>query len=498
MADALERLKSRLTDVASLDAVSSLLVWDQRTTMPPAGGSHRADHLALMQRMSHDLLIDPETGRLLGELESVEASLDPDSIDASTIRVARRDYQKAVRVPSELRAEMARSSAESVPTWIEAKATSNFELFLPVLGRNIELRMRYIDCYEPRDEPYDILLDDFEPEMKSAEVTRIFAEIRDELVPLIASLSDRDVDDSFLTGHFPVDAQIALDNEVVDLFGHRPGTWRIDQTEHPFASGAGIDDIRITTHYYPDSPKSLFSTMHEYGHGLYQHQIPREFAHLPIGSAASLGMHESQSRLWENLVGRSIPFWRFFYPRVQATFPDALKGVELERFLTAINKAEPSLIRIEADEVTYGMHVILRFELEQDIVNGRVELRDLPQRWAEKMHDYLGVDVPDHAHGVLQDVHWGAGLFGYFSTYLLGTVMSVQIWEKALEDVPDLEEQIERGEFSALREWLGEHVHAHGRKYVPQETLRRATGATIDAKPYLAYLKKKYGAPVAA
>jgi carboxypeptidase Taq len=498
MADALERLTSRMTDVASLDAMTSLLVWDQRTIMPPAGGSHRSDHLALLQTLSHELLIDPETGRLLDELEPVEASLDPDSIEASTIRVARRDFEKAVRVPAELRAEMTRASAESAPTWIEAKATSNYDLFLPVLERNIELRMRYIDCCEASDEPYDILLDDFEPEMRTAEVTRIFAEIRDELVPLIASLRDREVDDSFLTGEYPIEAQIALDEEIIDLFGHRPATWRIDPTEHPFAAGAGIDDIRITTHYHEGSPKSIFSVMHEYGHGLYQHQIPREFAHLPIGSAASLGMHESQSRLWENLVGRSLPFWRFFYPRVQETFPAALKGVELERFLAAINKAEPSLIRIEADEVTYGMHVILRFELEQDIVNGRVELRDLPERWAEKMHAYLGIEVPDDAHGVLQDIHWGAGLVGYFSTYLLGTVMSVQIWEKMLEDVPDLEDRIERGEFTAVREWLGEHVHAHGRKYSPQETLRRATGSTIDAKPYLAYLKKKYGAPVAA
>jgi carboxypeptidase Taq len=498
MADALERLKSRLTNVTSLDAMSGLLVWDQRTIMPPAGGSHRSDHLALLQTLSHELLTDPETGRLLDELEPVEASLDPDSIDASTIRVARRDFEKAVRVPAELRAEMTRAASESAPAWIEAKATSNYDLFLPVLERNIELRMRYIDCFEPRDEPYDILLDDFEPEMRTAEVTRIFAEIRDELVPLIASLRGREVDDSFLTGDYPIEAQVALDTEIIDLFGHRPATWRIDPTEHPFAAGAGIDDIRITTHYHEDSPKSIFSTMHEYGHGLYQHQIPREFAHLPIGSASSLGMHESQSRLWENLVGRSLPFWRFFYPRVQETFPSALKGVELERFLAAINKSEPSLIRIEADEVTYGMHVILRFELEQDIVNGRVELRDLPERWAEKMHAYLGIEVPDDAHGVLQDIHWGAGLVGYFSTYLLGTVMSVQIWEKVLEDVPDLEDRIERGEFTALREWLGEHVHAHGGKYPPQETLRRATGSTIDAKPYLAYLKKKYGAPVAA
>src|SRR6266436_7789324 len=242
MGGALERLKSRLADVAALDAVSSLLVWDQRTTMPPAGGSHRAEHLATMQRMSHELLIDPETGRLLDELAALEDSLDPDSIDASTIRVARRDFEKAVRLPAGLRAEMTRAASESAPAWMEAKATSNYDLFLPVLERNIELRMRYIDCFEPRDEPYDILLDDFEPEMRTAEVTRIFAEIRDELVPLIASLRDREVDDSFLTGEYPIDAQIALDNEIVDLFGHRPATWRLDPTEHPFAAGAGIDD----------------------------------------------------------------------------------------------------------------------------------------------------------------------------------------------------------------------------------------------------------------
>jgi carboxypeptidase Taq len=329
-------------------------------------------------------------------------------------------------------------------------------------------------------------------------VTRIFSEIKPELVQLIADLRDREIDDSFLRGDFDLDEQIALDHEVVDLFGHRPNSWRIDPTEHPFASGAGIDDIRITTHYYRDELKSLFSTMHEYGHGLYQHQLPREWSHLPVGQATSLGIHESQSRLWENLVGRSLPFWRYFYPRVQQRFPKQFGGVELEQFYAAINKSQPSLIRIEADEVTYGMHVILRFELEQDIINGRIELKDLPELWATKMHDYLGVDVPDHTRGVLQDMHWSAGLIGYFSTYLLGTVMSVQIWEKAAEDLGDLEDQIERGEFTPLREWLDEHIHSQGRKYPPQELLRRATGSTIDAKPYLAYLKRKYGAPVAA
>ena len=496
MADALDQLKSRLGDCQSLDAMTSLLVWDQRTVMPPAGFQHRAEHLSLLQRLSHETLIDPVVGRLLDELELRD--LDPDSWDGALVRVARRDYQKAVQVPVELTAEMVRAASEAAPGWLEAKATSNFSLFLPLMERNVELRQRYIECFGPQEEPYDVLLDDFEPEMKTAEVTRIFGEIKPELVHLIADLRDRDVDDSFLTGDFDLDEQVALDYEVVDLFGHRPATWRIDPTEHPFAAGSGIDDIRITTHYFRDHLKSLFSTMHEYGHGLYEHQLPREWANLPVGQSAGLGIHESQSRLWENLVGRSLPFWRGFYPRLQARFPAQLRGVDLEQFYAAVNKAQPSLIRIEADEVTYGMHVILRFELEQDIVNGRIELKDLPELWAQKMHDYLGVDVPDHARGVLQDMHWSSGLIGYFSTYLLGTVMSVQIWEKASEDLGDLDDQVERGEFTPLREWLDENIHSQGRKYPPQELLRRATGSTIDAKPYLAYLTRKFGAPVTA
>jgi carboxypeptidase Taq len=498
MPDALSRLKSRLEEIQDLESLTGLLAWDQRTVMPPAGSLIRGRQMGLLQRLAHEKLIDPEVGRLLDELGTVEETLDPDSDDAAVIRVTRRLYDKAVRVPPELSAEMAKVAAESAPVWVEARATSDFGLFLPALERNVELRRRYVECFEPRDEPYDILLDDFEPETKSADVTRIFAQLKEELVPLIAELAERDVDDSFLTGDYAPDRQVELCREIVDLFGHRPDSWRIDPTEHPFSSGAGIDDVRITTHYHPDSLEALFSTMHEYGHGLYQHQIRRDIADLPTGSAASLGIHESQSRLWENLVGRGVPFWRLFYERLQSTFPERLAGVDLDRFYAAINKVQPSLIRIRADEVTYGMHVILRFELEQDIVNGRVELAELPRIWNERMVDYLGVEVPDDAHGVLQDVHWSAGLIGYFSTYLLGTVMSVQLWEAMNDDVPDLDAQIERGEFGGIREWLGEHVHASGRKYPPQETLRRAVGSTIDAKPYLAYLKRKYGVTVAA
>jgi carboxypeptidase Taq len=493
MADALERLKERLGEVLDLNKVARLLSWDQQTMMPPAGTGHRAAQFATLLRLSHELFIDPEVGRFLEELRPLEDSLDPHSDDAALIRLTRREYEKSVKVPASLRAEMARAAAEARPVWVKAKTESDFASFLPSLERIVELKLQYVECVENgAAERYDVLLDDYEPETTTAEVRALFDELKPPLVELIAELRQRDVDDSFLHGDFPPDRQRALAYEVVDLFGHRPDSWRIDPTEHPFASGAGRDDVRITTNYHPDSLESLFSTMHEYGHGLYSHQQPQHLERLPTGQACSLGIHESQSRLWENLVGRSLPFWRLFYPRVQETYPEQLGSVDLDRFHAGIHAVRPGLIRIQADEVCYGMHVMLRFELEQDIVEGRVELRDLPQRWNEKMWDYLGVEVPDDGHGVLQDVHWSSGSIGYFSTYLIGTVASVQIWEAAGRDLPELEEQVGRGEFAPLREWLGEHVHALGRKFSPQETLRRATGSAIAAQPYLDYLRRTY------
>jgi carboxypeptidase Taq len=493
MADALDQLKERLTEVGDLSKVARLLGWDQQTMMPPAGTGHRADQFSTLLRIVHEKFTDPEVGRLLDELRSREDSLDPDSDDAALIRLTRRDYEKAVKVPASLRAATARAAAEARPVWVKAKAESDFASFLPSLERIVELKLEYVECVaDGAAEQYDVLLDDYEPETTTAEVRTLFEELKPPLVKLIAELRERDVDDSFLHGDFPPERQVALSHEVVELFGHRPDSWRIDPTEHPFASGAGRDDVRITTNYHPDSLESLFSTMHEYGHGLYSHQQPEHLERLPTGGPCSLGIHESQSRLWENLVGRSRPFWQFFYPRLQETYPDQLGGVDLEHFYAGIHAVRPSLIRIQADEVTYGMHVMLRFELEQDIVEGRVELRDLPQRWNEKMWDYLGVEVPDDGHGVLQDVHWSGGSIGYFSTYLVGTVASVQIWEAVKRDVPDLEEQVGRGEFASLREWLGEHIHSLGRKFSPQETLRRATGSPIQAQPYLDYLRSTY------
>ncbi len=493
MADALEGLKTRLAEVMDLGKIARVLSWDQQTMMPAAGTQHRAEQMATLRRIVHERFTDPEVGRLLDELRPLEESLDPDSDDAALLRIVRRDYEKEVRVPASLRAEAARAAAEARPVWVKAKAESDFASFLPSLERIVDLKLQYVDLLaDGAAERYDVLLDDYEPETKTAEVRAVFGELKPPLVELIAELREREIDHAFLHGDFPPDRQRALAHEVIDLFGHRPDAWRLDPTEHPFASGPGRDDVRITTNYHPDSLESLFSTMHEYGHGLYNHQLPQHLERLPTGQSCSLGIHESQSRLWENLVGRSLPFWRFFFPRLQETYPEQLGAVDLERFHRAVNRVEPGLIRIQADEVTYGMHVMLRFELEQDIVEGRVELRDLPQRWNEKMWDYLGVEVPDDGHGVLQDVHWSGGSIGYFSTYLLGTVASVQIWEAALRDLPQLEEQVGRGEFAPLRGWLGEHVHSLGAKFSPQETLRRATGSTLQPQPYLDHLRRRY------
>ena len=496
---AIERRRERLAEVHDLSRAAMLLTWDERVMMPPNGAQARAEALGTVSRLAQERFTDGEVGRLLEELRDVEENSDPDSFEASLIRVTRRRHEKATRVPPELVGEMRRTSALGVSAWGPAKEASDFGHLRSHLETTLELKRRYIACFPSSDEAYDILLDDYEPEMKTAEVRQIFDELKEELRPLIDELADAgDVDDTFLSGDFDPATQRRVGLEIAHAFGYDESEWRLDETKHPFMSSPGVGDLRLTTNTRPNDLTSLFATMHEFGHGVYEWGVDRALARTPLGTGVSLGVHESQSRSWENLVGRSRAFWRWFYPRVQDAFPAQLGSVAEESFYRAVNKVQPSLIRIQADEVTYGMHVILRFELEQDMINGRVAVRDLPEAWNAKMWDYLGVEVPDDARGVLQDMHWSSGSIGYFSTYLLGTIMSVQIWERAAADLGGLDEQIERGELEPLRDWLGEHVHAHGRKFTPQETLLRATGSTIDAKPYLEYLKRKFGAPVAA
>ncbi len=379
-------------------------------------------------------------------------------------------------------------------TWIEARKQSNFALFLPLLEKNIELKHRYIECFAPYDQAYDVLLDDFEPGMKTAEVQAIFDDLKKDLIPLIAAVTERadKVSDACLHGDYPVDQQRAFIMTILERFGFKSDSWRLDPTVHPFASNSAPNDIRITTRFYPDfiNP-ALFGSMHECGHGLYENGVGPGLYRTPLARGVSLALHESQSRMWENLVGRSRPFWRFFYPNLQKTFPARLQNVEMETFYRAINRMHPSLIRVEADEATYNLHIILRFELEQEIFAGAIFLRDLPDAWNARMKSYLGVDVPGDALGVLQDIHWSSGQFGYFPTYSLGNIISCQIWEKALKDMPDLYDQFERGEFLILREWLRENLHKHGRKFTPKETLEKVVGGTIQVAPYMRYLTAK-------
>jgi len=493
-----DRLRLRLAEVNDLGKAATLLFWDQRVMMPPGGGAARAEALATVSRLTQERFIDGEIGRLLDELRSIEESSDYDSFEASLIRVTRRAYEKAMRVPPELVGELRRAAALGLAAWGRAKEQSDFAQLRPHLEALLELRQRYIACFDPPDEPYDVLLDDYEPHMKTAEVREIFDQLKEELRRLIDEIGEAGgVDDSFLTGEFEPAKQRELSHEILRAFGYSDDEWRLDETAHPFMTSPGAGDIRLTTNYRPDDLASLFATMHEFGHGVYEWGLDRAFARTPLATGVSLGVHESQSRTWENLVGRSRSFWRWFYPRVQAVFEPQLGSVDEEAFYRAVNKVQPSLIRIDADEVTYNLHIILRFELEQDLIEGRLAVKDLPEAWNAGMERYFRLDVPDDARGVLQDMHWAAGSFGYFPTYALGNVMSVQIWERALEDLGDLDERFEQGEFGDLRDWLHKHLYSLGAKFTPQETIERVAGSRIDAKPYVRYLREKLAPQVA-
>ena len=492
MTDAnLDRLKQLLGEIDDLRKASTLLFWDQRVMMPPGGAEARAEAMATVARLAQERFTDPEIGRLLDELRGLEDGSPHDSFEASLIRVTRRQYEKATRVPAELVGQLRRAAALGMAAWGPAKERSDFSLLRPHLETLLELRRTYVACFSPVEETYDVLLDDYEPEMKTADVRRIFEEQKRELPPLVDALADADFDDSFLTGDFDPAIQRTLALEVASAFGYDEAAWRLDETGHPFMTSPGEHDIRLTSNFRPHDLSSLFATMHEFGHGVYEWGIDSRLARTPLGTGVSLGVHESQSRTWENLVGRSRSFWRWFYPRLQHAFPAPLGAVDEDAFYRAIKKVRRSLIRIDADEVTYNLHIILRFELEQELIEGRLAVADLPDAWNRRMEEYLGVEVPDDAHGVLQDMHWAGGAFGYFPTYALGNVMSVQIWDRAVRDLGDLDDRFERGEFAELREWLREHLYRLGAKLTPQETVERVTGSKIDAQPYLRYLREK-------
>lgn len=494
MEQALGELRSRLATVTDLRGAGALLGWDQRTYMPPAGGAGRAEQLATIGRLAHEHFTADEIGHLLDQLAPLADQ--PHSDDGALVRRTRRDYDQARKLPAEFVAEWAKARSLANKAWEDARRTNDLAMFQPYLDKSFEFAKRQAEYLGYTEHPYDALLDQFEPGMTTAQVRTLFAELKAGTVPLLKAIVDSgvQVDDSILHQPFDEGKQEQFGVEVTKRFGYDWTRGRQDRTVHPFAMSFHPDDVRITTRFRPDFLNAaLFGTMHEAGHAMYEQGVGRSLARTPLAHGASLGVHESQSRMWENLVGRSRPFWQANYARLQELFPDQLGGVDMETFYRAINKVQPSFIRVEADELTYNLHVMLRFELETAMLDGSLKATDLNEAWNAQMQELLGITPPEPSDGVLQDTHWSSGLIGYFPTYTVGNVLSVQLWESALHDHPSIPDDIARNEFGALLGWMREHVHQYGRKLMPNELVQQATGKPLQAQPYLNYLRTKFG-----
>ncbi len=491
-ASGLDDLKRELGELKDFDRIAALLAWDQQVMMPPGGAAARADQLSTLGRLIHERATSPRLGKLLDAAEPVAAALDPDSDDARLVKVARYEFEKEVKVPDDLRAALTRTASESYPVWVEARQKNDFARFLPCLEKTIELRRRYIECMAAETEPYDALLDDFEQGMTAAEIRTVFARLKEVLIPLVRAVGSSDaVDDTPLRRRLPVVGLREIERRVLAAAGFDSNAFRLDTTVHPFETALGTSDIRLSTRYEVDGLESLFSSMHEFGHGLYEHQIAPELDSGILARGASLGWHESQSLLWENLIGRSLHFWQRFASDLTEIFPDQVGSLDGHRVYAMVNKVRPDFIRVESDETTYSLHVILRFELEQEMLSGELALSELPTAWNQRMHDYLGVEVPDDRLGVLQDVHWSQGSLGYFPTYSLGHLRASQLWQRIVSELPDLHEEVGRGEFATLREWLRENVHRHGMKFTAAELQERVLGGPIDPEPFIDRLREK-------
>ena len=495
MSEKLDQFKTLLAEVADLNNTQALLGWDQQTYMPPGGAEARGNQLATLGKIAHQKFTSDEIGQLLGDLEKEYAGADPDSDELRLLKLTRHNYDQATRVPAEFVAEFAVVTSKAFEAWVEARSKSDFSIFEPHLEKVVELNQRYVTFFPPADHPYDVLLDQYERGMKTADVKVIFEALRPQQVELLKAIAEKpQVDDSFL--HIAYDEKTLWDFSelIATKFGYEWERGRQDKSAHPFTTSFSINDVRITTRFEEDNPANmLFSTMHETGHALYDLGSKQDYERSPLAGGASLAVHESQSRMWENLVGRSLPFWAYFYPELQKRFPSQVGNIDLQTFYKGINKVEPSLIRVNADEATYNMHIMLRLELEIGMLEGTAKVKDLPEIWNAKMEEYLGIVPPNDAKGVLQDIHWAYGSLGYFSTYALGNLVSAQLWEKINADIPDLAEQFRKGEFGALLAWLREKIHIHGSKYEPQELVQRVTGSRINPDAYVRYLKQKYG-----
>lgn len=492
---ALEDLRVRLLEVNDLNHAAALLRWDQTTYMPPGGAPARGRQVATLSRLAHEKFTDAAVGQRIEQAERETASLPADSDEASLVRVARREYEQAVRIPSSLVSEFNEHVAVIYQAWTAARPANDFATVRPLLEKTLELSRRMAHCFTGWESIADPLIDFSDYGMKASTIRPLFRDLRARLVPLVRAITSRPpADDACLKQHAPEEQQLAFGLEVIRAYGYDFDRGRQDKTHHPYMTKFSLGDVRITTRVREnDLADALFSTLHECGHALYEQGIRMELEGTPLANGTSSGVHESQSRLWENLVGRSLGFWRHFYPRLQAAFPQQLSGVSLETFHRAINKVERSLIRVDADEVTYNLHVMLRFELELDLLEGRVAVADLARVWRERFEADFGLPVPDDRNGVLQDVHWYSGVIGgAFQGYTLGNILSAQIYDAARAAHPSIPAEIEQGRFGTLHGWLRENVYQHGAKFTADEIVRRATGRPMTLEPYLDYLWGKY------
>jgi len=482
----------RAAELADLESAQELVAWDQEAMMPPRGVEGRSHVLSSLAGLVHEKLTAPEVGEHLAALAVSPDGLDEEAL--AQIRELRRSHDLGTRLPASLVKELARLQSKGSAVWADAKAKNDFDLFSPILGEICRLKREQAEALGYEKEPYDALLDLFEPGAKTEEVAATLGEVKDFLIPFVQRVVDSGIapDPAILAGPYPHDDQDAFGRELVTALGFDLKAGRLDISNHPFTSGLHAGDTRLTTHYKDELSPSVFGTLHETGHGLYEQFLPDTLRRTPLGQATSLGVHESQSRMWENMVGRSLAFWKHYYPRAQANFPDQLGSVPLETFHLAVNHVEPSLIRIEADEVTYNLHIVLRFEIERELIAGKVRTEELPELWNAKVKEYLGLVPPKPDVGVLQDIHWSAGLIGYFPTYSLGNLYAAQLFEAAARAVPDLENGFTEGKLLPLRDWLVENVHRHGSRYRAPELIERATGSPPTAEAFKRYVKRKF------
>ncbi|SIQ75019.1 carboxypeptidase Taq [Alkalispirochaeta americana] len=490
--DPLEELKALDREARLLEHSGAVLSWDQEVYMPPAAVEERADQLALLQSLAHQRDSSPRVGELLDLLQA-ESSLQ-EGVEGFFLREKRRSYERSCRVPERLVRDLAQTASRGQNAWVAARKANDYDQFKPWLERLIELNRELADHLGYRETPYDALLDQYEPYTSTAEVAEVFGTLKEGLIPLVQKIASRPLaDHSFLRHSFPVEGQKQLSQEVMLALGYDLDQGRLDCSAHPFTTTLGSRDVRITTRFNEKLVESgLFSTIHETGHALYELGVGEDLAGTLLAEGTSLGIHESQSRMWENMIGRSRAFWSHWLPRMAEIFPDQLEGVSLERFYRGINRVEPSLIRVEADEVTYSLHVILRFELEQALISGDLPVDDLPGAWNQGMKELLGVVPRDYSSGVLQDVHWSMGAFGYFPTYALGNLYAAQFLKALERDLPALWEGIARGEYAPILGWLRQKVHRHGKCRSAGELVREITGGPLDSSVFLEYLWGKY------